>query len=48
MDLAAGPGAEEWLRGRGGLRCQILTSGWLRVERGASTRTESRKSLELA
>ena len=25
-----GPGAEAWLRGRGGLRCRILTDGWLR------------------
>ena len=34
MDTAIGPGAEAWLRGRGGLRCRILTSGWLhtRVE----------------
>lgn len=29
MDLAIAPGAEEWLRGRGGLRCRILSSGWL-------------------
>jgi len=27
MDTALGPGAEEWLRGRGGLRCRILTDG---------------------
>jgi ferredoxin len=33
MDRALGPGAERWLRGRGGLRCQVLTSGWLRAER---------------
>jgi MOSC domain-containing protein YiiM len=33
MDRALGPGAEQWLRGRGGLRCQVLTSGWLRAER---------------
>lgn len=32
MDLALAPGAEQWLRGRGGLRCQILTDGWLRTE----------------
>ena len=37
MDQALAPGAEQWLRGRGGLRCQILTDGWLRKER-----TESR------
>lgn len=27
-----GPGAEEWLRGRGGLRCRILTDGALHCE----------------
>jgi MOSC domain-containing protein YiiM len=32
MDTALGPGAEQWLKGRGGLRCQILNSGWLRVK----------------
>ena len=32
MDQALAPGAEPWLRGRGGLRCQILTGGWLRTE----------------
>ncbi len=30
MNHALGPGAEEWLRGRGGLRCRILTDGVLR------------------
>jgi MOSC domain-containing protein YiiM len=30
MDEALGPGAEAWLRGRGGLRCRILSDGWLR------------------
>lgn len=30
MNSALGAGAEEWLRGRGGLRCRILTSGSLR------------------
>jgi MOSC domain-containing protein YiiM len=29
MNHAIGPGAEDWLRGRGGLRCRILTDGWL-------------------
>lgn len=29
MNSALGPGAEEWLRGRGGLRCRILTNGAL-------------------
>lgn len=32
MNLALGPGAEEWLRGRAGLRCRILTDGVLRRE----------------
>lgn len=32
MDLAFAPGAETFLRGRGGLRAQILTDGILRVE----------------
>ena len=30
MNSALGPGAEEWLRGRAGLRCRILTDGVLR------------------
>lgn len=30
MNQAVGPGAEAWLRGRGGLRCRILSDGWLR------------------
>lgn len=30
MNAALGPGAEEWLRGRAGLRCRILTDGILR------------------
>jgi MOSC domain-containing protein YiiM len=30
MDQAIGDGAESWLRGRGGLRCRILSDGWLR------------------
>ena len=30
MDQAIAAGAEAWLRGRGGLRCRILTDGWLR------------------
>jgi len=32
MDEAVGPGAEQSLRGRGGLRAKVLTSGRLRVE----------------
>lgn len=30
MDQAVGPGAEDWLRGQGGLRARILTDGVLR------------------
>lgn len=30
MDAALAPGAEAWLKGRGGLRCRILSDGWLR------------------
>jgi MOSC domain-containing protein YiiM len=33
MNAALGPGAEAWLRGRGGLRCRILSDGWLRADR---------------
>lgn len=29
MDQAIGPGAEAWLRGRGGLRCRVLADGVL-------------------
>lgn len=32
MDQAIGAGAESWLKGRGGLRCRILSDGWLRSE----------------
>lgn len=32
MNAALGPGAEEWLRGRGGLRGRILTDGVVRRE----------------
>ncbi len=31
MDEAIAPGADAWLRGRGGLRCRILSDGWLRA-----------------
>lgn len=31
MNSALGPGAEDWLRGRAGLRCRILSNGVLRV-----------------
>lgn len=30
MNHAVAPGAEEWLKGRGGLRCKVLRGGWLR------------------
>ena len=30
MNLALGPGARDWLKGRGGLRCRILSDGVLR------------------
>lgn len=30
MDEAVAPGSEAWLRGRGGLRCRILTDGIIR------------------
>ena len=32
MDQAFAPGAEAWLKGRGGLRAKILSSGWLKVD----------------
>jgi MOSC domain-containing protein YiiM len=37
MDQAVAPGAEEWLRGRGGLRAKILSDGWLRRQSGPGT-----------
>jgi hypothetical protein len=33
MDTAFGPGAEQFLQNRGGLRALILSSGKLRVDR---------------
>jgi MOSC domain-containing protein YiiM len=32
MDKAVAPGAEDWLKGRGGLRCRVLSDGVLRRE----------------
>ncbi len=32
MDQAIAPGAEAWMKGRGGLRCRILSDGFLRSE----------------
>lgn len=37
MNSALGPGAEEWLKGRGGLRAAILSSGTLRKSPASST-----------
>ena len=31
MNLAIGPGARDWLKGHGGLRCRILTNGVMRI-----------------
>lgn len=39
MDQALAPGAEDFLRGRGGLRARILSSGT--IERGPATLTRS-------
>ena len=32
MDQVLAPGAEAWLRSRGGVRCRVLSNGWLRRE----------------
>jgi len=32
MNAAVAPGAEAWLKGRGGLRARILSDGWLHRE----------------
>jgi MOSC domain-containing protein YiiM len=37
MNTALGPGAEDWLRGRAGLRCRILTEGVLSCEGSADS-----------
>lgn len=37
MNGALGPGAEQWLKGQGGLRARILTSGWLHREKEPSS-----------
>jgi len=36
MDEAIGPGANAWLKGRGGLRCRILSDGVLKALPGHS------------
>lgn len=41
MNEALGPGAEEWLRGRGGLRARILSNGVLRCGRAEFERAAS-------
>jgi MOSC domain-containing protein YiiM len=41
MDQSFGPGAETFLKGRGGLRARILTSGTLRCEPVGTGRTVS-------
>jgi len=38
MDGAVGPGAENALKGRGGLRAKILCDGWLRANAGTARR----------
>jgi MOSC domain-containing protein YiiM len=35
MDGALAPGAEAWMKGRGGLRARILTDGFLRISQDA-------------
>jgi MOSC domain-containing protein YiiM len=37
MNLAIAPGAQDFLKGRGGLRARILTDGQLRSNRGLSS-----------
>lgn len=41
MDAALAPGAEAWLRGRGGLRARILTDGWLRIDGAPSAQIDT-------
>jgi hypothetical protein len=40
MNLALGAGAEQWLKGRGGLRARILTSGILRTRSNGPIETQ--------
>ncbi|MEP6810224.1 MAG: MOSC domain-containing protein [Chthoniobacterales bacterium] len=37
MDRAFAPGAEAWLKNKGGLRARILTDGWIKAEAGKLT-----------
>jgi molybdopterin-guanine dinucleotide biosynthesis protein A/MOSC domain-containing protein YiiM len=46
MDQALGPGAEAWLRGRGGLRCRILSDGWLRRSNRIRLAQENTEGME--
>lgn len=46
MDQAFGPGAEAALRGRGGLRARILSSGLLRAGEGIIVRAASSPQLQ--
>lgn len=51
MDAALGPGAELWLRGRGGLRARILTDGVLRpgaIDQRASSSVSASQSARVA
>lgn len=48
MDQTFGPGAEAALRGRGGLRARILTSGMLLAGEGIIVRTASSPQLQTA
>lgn len=32
MEQAVAPGAEDWLKGQGGLRARVLSTGWLRKD----------------
>jgi MOSC domain-containing protein YiiM len=43
MDSAIGPGAEEALRGRGGLRARILNDGTLRVNESIASSTSAKQ-----
>ncbi len=44
MNSALGPGAEQWLRGRAGIRCRILKDGVLRCEPSADVDLLSARS----
>ena len=44
MDRAFHPGAENWLKGRGGLRARILTDGWLTADGAQSQQHRERDS----